>query len=326
VNDGEPLRIGTRGSRLALWQARAVAELLEASGARTEVIVITTAGDRLEDARLPEVGGKGLFVREIEDALIRGDIDLAVHSAKDMPSELPDGLQIAATLPREDPRDALVLPRGSSAGNIADVLARLGGTPTIGTSSVRRLAQLATLLPRAAFTPIRGNVDTRLRKLDEGGYDALVLASAGLRRLGLGSRITSPLSVEHCVPAPGQGIIAVETRSDDDRTLVAVRTIHDPAAGVSLAAERALVTALGGGCQLPLGGVALHDGQRLEMHGIVAAPDGSRAARRIARGSASEPEALGRRLAAELARHGATEILDAVRLPQAESRAERRPT
>lgn len=308
------LRIGTRGSALALWQARTVAAvLLEKAGVTTELVVIRTAGDRLQEAPLSDAGGKRLFVKEIEDALLRGDVDLAVHSAKDMPALLPDGLSVGATLPREDPRDALVLAADVPSGDLAAIGSRLGEEPTIGTSSVRRAAQLAALFPGARFAPIRGNVDTRLRKLDGGGYDALVLASAGMRRLGFGARITAPLPVEDCVPAPGQGIVAIEIRSDDLAAWESLRAIHDTSAGESLEAERALVAALGGGCQLPLGGVAVHVDGGLDMLAVVATLDGRQALKRQRRGPSSDPAALGRRLADELARAGATAILDAVR-------------
>ena len=307
------LRIGTRGSQLAMWQATTVAGLLAEAGIGSEIVAIRTSGDRLQEAPLAEPGGKRLFVKEIEDALLRREIDLAVHSAKDMPAGLPHGLAVAATLRREDPRDALVLPGGASPGDLAASQSRLPPTVRIGTSSVRRAAQLRPLFPGAAFEPVRGNVDTRLRKLDEGRYDALVLASAGLRRLRLGARITTALPIDACCPAPGQGIVAVEIRQDDEEAREAVERIHDREAGISFAAERALVAALGGGCQLPLGAVALHEGGGLTMHAVVASPDGRRAIRKHGRGPASEPAALGERIAAELMHGGAMEILDAVR-------------
>ena len=177
--------------------------------------MIKTGGDRLQEAPLSEAGGKRLFVKEIEDALLAHDIDLAVHSAKDMSAVLPDGLTIAAVLPREDPRDALVLPRGTAVVDFASALAHIGEMPAIGTSSVRRIAQLGAVLPQATFLGIRGNVDTRLRKLDNGDYEVLVLAAAGLRAAGLGARISAAIPVEVCVPAPGQGIVAIEIRVDD---------------------------------------------------------------------------------------------------------------
>jgi hydroxymethylbilane synthase len=310
------IRIGTRGSQLALWQSNTVAALLNAAGVTTEIVKIKTAGDRLQEAPLSEVGGKRLFVKEIEDALLRGEVELAVHSAKDLPALLPDGLTIAAVLPREDPRDALVLPEGMSAGEFDSVVAQLGTAPTIGTSSVRRIAQLAGVVPHASFAPIRGNVDTRLRKLDAGGFSALVLASAGMRRLGFGPRISAAVPVSHCVPAPGQGIVAIEIRTDDNRTRAAVAGIDDWPAAISLAAERAVVVALGGGCQLPLGAVALHDSGRLHMHAVVTSLDGQRIVRRELGGPTADPESLGREVADALARGGATDILDEVRRVQ----------
>ena len=311
-----PVRIGTRGSQLALCQARTVAHSLEERGTAVELVIIKTSGDGLQEAPLATVGGKRLFVKEIEDALMSHEIDLAVHSAKDMPAVLPDGLTVAAVLAREDPRDALVLAAGLRAEDFAAAVAAIGDSPTIGTSSVRRIAQLAMLLPRARFTPIRGNVDTRLHKLDAGGFDALVLASAGLRRLGLGSRISVAIPPADCVPAPGQGIVALETRVEDGATVRVVAAIGDAAAAQSLEAERALVAALGGGCQLPLGAVALHDGHDLDMHAVVASVDGRRSIRRRARGPAAEPAVLGEQLAEELTRAGAREILDEARNAQ----------
>jgi hydroxymethylbilane synthase len=307
------LRIGTRGSALALWQARTVAGQIEKANRQTEIVVIKTGGDRLQDAPLSEAGGKGLFVKELEDALLAEEIDLAVHSAKDMSAVLPDGLTIGAVLPREDPRDALVLPRGNAAIDFEGALAHLGEMPAIGTGSVRRIAQLAALLPHARFAPIRGNVDTRLRKLDAREYEALVLAAAGLRRLGFESRISATIPVDVCIPAPGQGIVAVEIRGDDRRVIEAVAPINDRDAAVSLAAEREVVAALGGGCQLPLGVSAEHSQDALAIHGVVVWPDGRGAIRRTLTGSAAEPAAAGAGLADELLRAGADEILNAVR-------------
>jgi hydroxymethylbilane synthase len=310
------LRIGTRGSPLALWQAHTVAALLEAAGTSTEIVRIKTAGDRLQEAPLSEVGGKRLFVKEIEDALDGGEIDVAVHSAKDMSAILPDGLTIAAVLPREDPRDALVLPEGTAADNIDGVLSSLGGAPTIGTSSVRRSAQLAALVPGATFAPVRGNVDTRLRKLDTGGFDAIVLACAGMQRLGLEARISAAIPLSRCIPAPGQGIVAVEVRAADTATRTAVERLNDEYAAVALTAERAVVATLGGGCQLPLGAIAMRFGPTLQLEGIVTSLDGTRVVRRKASGLASDAAALGRLLAEELARGGASAILDEVRNAQ----------
>jgi hydroxymethylbilane synthase len=314
------LRLGTRGSQLALWQANTVAARIAAAGGPPcRIVVIKTSGDRLQEAPLSEVGGKRLFVKEIEDALLRGDVDLAVHSSKDMPAVLPPGLTIAAVLPREEPLDAVVLPATAngdvvshqlSAMTVDGLVAVLGQSPSIGTGSVRRIAQLSRLFPGARFTPIRGNLDTRLRKLDEGAHDALVLAAAGLRRLGFANRISLALPAAACVPAPGQGIVAVEIRDDDARVREVVARIDDPAAGVALVAERALVEALGGGCQTPIGALATPiDGDQMEMVAAVVALDGSKAVRATGRAPRADAAALGRRIGAQLIADGADEIL-----------------
>ncbi|HEX9366203.1 MAG TPA: hydroxymethylbilane synthase [Vicinamibacterales bacterium] len=308
-----PLRIGTRGSALALWQARTVAALLETRGTAVEIVVIKTEGDRLQDAPLTEAGNKGLFVKEIEEALLEGRVDLAVHSAKDMPAVSREALAIAAVLPREDSRDALVLPGAPAATAFEIATTALGPTPSIGTGSVRRIAQLAVLVPGARFQPIRGNVDTRLRKLDAGDFDAIVLASAGLRRLGLGARISAAIPHAACIPAPGQGIVAIQIRRDDAPARRAVAPLNDALAGASLEAERAVVAALGGGCRLPLGAVAVPSGDELEMRAIVASPDGGRRVTRSGRGPLARPAELGRRIAEDLAKAGAIAILDEVR-------------
>ena len=311
------LRIGTRGSQLALWQANTVKRRIEeAGGPACRIVVIKTSGDRLQEAPLSEVGGKRLFVKEIEDALLRNEVDLAVHSSKDMPAVLPEALTIAAVLPREDPLDAVVLPLGSirlrppSIASIDDLVAALGRSPAIGTGSVRRIAQLTRLFPGARFTPIRGNLDTRLRKLDEGVHDALVLAAAGLRRLGFASRISLTLPAAACVPAPGQGIVAIEVRDGDDDTRRAVVHIDDRAAGAALKAERAVVKALGGGCQTPIGALATpEDGDTLQLVAVVVALDGSRAVRGHARGPRERAAALGASVGAQLLADGAGDIL-----------------
>jgi hydroxymethylbilane synthase len=311
------LRIATRGSKLALWQAHAVSDRLRAAGTRTEIVVLTTTGDRSQQTPVAGDDTKRQFVKELEDALLRGDADLAVHSAKDLPVELPEGLGVAACLPREDPRDGIVLPlhslRDTGPVSVLEVFARLGRGASIGTGSVRRVAQLVPVVPGVTFAPIRGNVDTRLAKLDRGEFDALVLACAGLRRLGFGERISAPIPVNQCVPAPGQGIVAIEIRLDSEGVRAALRQIHDEAAGRALTAERALVTALGGGCQLPLGAIA-HDREgTLEMLAIVASLDGSRVVRCSMSGPSAEPGALGRRLAEALEAEGARALLDEVR-------------
>ena len=301
------LRLGSRGSQLALFQARLVAERVHAAtGTQCEIVIIKTSGDRLQEAPLSEIGGKRLFVKEIEDSLLSGDIDLAVHSSKDMPAVLPDGLDVGAVLEREDPRDALVLPvPGSEKGS--GPLFR----PRIGTGSVRRIAQLRKRFPTAEFLNVRGNLDTRLRKLDAGEYDLLVLAAAGLRRLGFGARISVSVPLEECVPAPGQGIIAIEIRADDEKARKAVGRVNDDDASRALAAERALVTALGGGCQMPIGGIALPAGDSdLELHAVVASLDGARIIRYKKAGPRANAEALGRDVAGELLKQGAEDILN----------------
>ena len=318
------IRIGTRGSQLALWQARTVAALLEGTSAGSageavtcEIVVIKTSGDKLQEAPLSEAGGKRLFVREIEDALLDGRVDVAVHSAKDMPVIAVDGLTIAAVLPREEPWDALVLPasaqRSDSDNTLDTLIARLrsGAGLTVGTSSVRRVTQLQRVLPGATFAPIRGNLDTRLRKLDEGQYDVLVLAAAGLKRLGAGDRISARVPLEACVPAPGQGTIAVQVRAADERTFRLAAAIGDVGNALALIAEQAVVHALGGGCQTPIGAFAslTADGSQLDLQSIVISLDGTRALRTSASGPARDADAIGRRAAADLLAQGAAELL-----------------
>ncbi len=319
------LRLGTRGSPLALYQARTVARLIEdAGGPHCHIVVIKTSGDRLQEAPLSEIGGKRLFVKEIEDALLREEIDLAVHSSKDMPAVLPDGLAIAGALARADPHDAVVLPQPASGvfgmtavHDLGELVSRLGERPTIGTSSVRRTAQLTRLLPDATFSAIRGNLDTRLRKLDAGDYDGIVLAAAGLLRLGLGDRLSFRLPLDVCVPAPGQGIIAIEIRTDDHCARAAVGCVNDQSAAAVLTAERAVVEALGGGCQTPIGAVALPEaGNRLRLVGLVISLDGRRTARAEQYGLAVDARALGAQVAKDLLASGAGAILEETRQAQ----------
>ena len=312
----QELRLGTRGSQLALWQARAVASRISAAGGPLcRIIVIKTSGDRIEDAPLSEAGGKRLFVKEIEEALLGHDIDLAVHSSKDMPAVLPDGLVIGGVLPREDPLDAVVLPLSRSRlfETVDELASELRSAPTFGTGSVRRIAQLARLFPHASFAPIRGNLNTRLAKLDAGDpgdYDALVLAAAGLRRLGLATRVSMTLPVGACVPAPGQGIVAIEVREDDEPMRRILRGIDDPATSAALTAERSLVAALGGGCQTPVGALAMPtDAQHIELVATVAALDGTRIVRASGSGSTREAAELGIRVASALVAQGADDIL-----------------
>ena len=326
------LRLGTRGSQLALWQANAVAaRLQEATGRSCRIIVIKTSGDRLKDAPLSEVGGKRLFVKELEDALLRGEIDLAVHSSKDMPAILPDGLTIGAVLPREDPLDAIVLPQtirlkpdptteyvvsglsrivATDPMSFNDVVGVLGDSPSIGTSSVRRIAQLTRLFPQARFTPIRGNLDTRLRRLDDGEYDAIVLAAAGLRRLGMTSRISARVPSSVCVPAPGQGIVAIEIREKDQRVSAPVHLIDDRESHAALDAERAVVEALGGGCQTPIGALASSlSSDEMELIAVVVSLDGSRAVASTGHGKPADAAAIGASVGAQLLTDGAGDIL-----------------
>ena len=306
----DTLKLGTRGSELALFQANAVAALLlQHARTASDIMVIKTSGDRLADASLAQIGGKRLFVKEIEDALLAGEIDLAVHSSKDMPAALPPGLQVGAVLAREDPHDAIVLPGSTQAQSIQGVVDALGNRPRIGTSSVRRVAQLSRLFPGATFLPVRGNLGTRLRKLDAGEYDALVLAAAGLRRLGRGDRITAAVPADVCVPAPGQGIIAVEIREGDERVKHVVAHIDDPDAAVALRAERVVVTRLGGGCQMPIGVLAEGSSEGLTVQAVVVSPDGRRVVRASATGSPVDAERLGVVVADELLRGGAGDIL-----------------
>jgi hydroxymethylbilane synthase len=330
------LRLGTRGSQLALFQARLVARrIAESGGPESDIIIIRTSGDQLADAPLSQAGGKRLFVKEIEDALAGGDVDIAVHSSKDMPAELPNGLAIGAVLPREDPADALVLPGYAREGgpslaavtkttpdlDFAAIRERIGRSARIGTGSVRRSAQLRRLFPGASFQNVRGNLDTRLRKLDAGDYDLLVLAAAGLRRLGFEGRISMKVPLDDCIPAPGQGIIAIEIRDGDSAVQAAVAAVNDAETAAALDAERALVVALGGGCQMPIGGLATPAGpSALELSAIVASLDGTRAIRYKKTGTKADAKALGRDVAGYLLNAGAANILDESRVPNPEPR------
>ena len=314
------LRLGTRGSQLALYQANVTRTLLRThAGIEADTVVIKTSGDRLAEAALSEVGGKRLFVKEIEDALLDGAIDLAVHSSKDMPVVLPDGLCVAAALAREDPLDAIVL-RGDAAPTfrfVEDLVAHLGESPRIGTSSVRRTAQLSRVFPGARFLPVRGNLDTRLAKLDAGDFDALILAAAGLKRLGRADRISATMPADACVPAPGQGIIALEAREGDTRARELAARINDWKAAAELAAERAVVRRLGGGCQMPIGAYASVGDTRMDLLGVVISLDGAEAVRADIAGASADAERLGGDLAERLLANGAAAILADVQRSQA---------
>jgi hydroxymethylbilane synthase len=295
------LVIASRGSQLALWQARWVAAQLAARGHQCRIEIVKTTGDKITDVPLAKVGTKGLFTKEIEEALIDGRADLAVHSLKDLPTELPEGLVLAAVPEREDPRDAVVGQR----------LADLPPGAKVGTSSLRRAAQLRQLRPDVLVESVRGNLDTRLRKLDEGQYGAILLAAAGLKRLGWGDRIAEILSADVMCPAVGQGALAVETRAAG-AGFDAAQSLDHVGTHAAVLAERGLLGALGGGCQVPIGAHATVDGGRLKLLGLVASPDGAEVVRGETEGSVSEAAALGIALGKELLARGARRILDAV--------------
>jgi len=291
--------IGSRGSQLALWQARWVQSQLEAAGMECRIEIIKTTGDKITDVPLAKVGSKGLFTKEIEEALLDRSVDLAVHSLKDMPTELPEGLTLAAIPQREDVRDAI----------IGSTLQALPQGALVGTSSLRRTAQLRALRPDLNVESVRGNVDTRLRKLDEGQYQAILLAAAGLRRLGWASRIAEYINPDVMCPAVGQGALAIETRID--RVDVAAALEHRPTR-ICVTAERAMLGALGGGCQVPIGANATVEGEIVHLRGIVAAPDGSQIVRGMMSGPVVDAGSLGARLAEHLMSQGAKELLSVV--------------
>jgi hydroxymethylbilane synthase len=295
------LTIGSRGSALALWQANWVRERLEALGETCRIRIIKTTGDKITGVPLAQVGGKGLFTKEIEDALLAGRIDLAVHSLKDLPTELPAGLAIAAVPEREDARDAVV----------GRPLKDLSGGAKVGTSSLRRTAQLRAARPDLVVEPVRGNLDTRLRKLAAGQYDALVLAAAGLLRLGWQDRVAECLPLEVMCPAVGQGALAVETRATGGARRVC-RKLDHAETRAAVEAERALLARLGGGCQVPIGAHGRVGGGVLELMAVVASPDGSRIIRRSLTGPAAEARRVGRELGGLLLKSGAREILEQV--------------
>jgi hydroxymethylbilane synthase len=285
-----PPRIGTRGSPLALAQAAQVrARLAPVLGVAPEAIVqtvIRTTGDAIQDRTLAQAGGKGLFTKEIEDALLAGTIDLAVHSAKDMPTALPDGLVIAAVLPREDPRDVFISHRAAR-------LRELAAGAVVGTASLRRAAIVKHLRPDLEVVPLRGNVETRLRKLSDGAVDATLLALAGLNRLGLASAATAIFPVEEFLPAVGQGIVAIETRADDAATRALLAAIDHAESAIALTAERAFLTVLDGSCRTPIAGHATLAGARLSFRGLIARPDGSASFEASRAGTAADAAALG---------------------------------
>jgi hydroxymethylbilane synthase len=296
------LTIGSRGSQLALWQAHWIQARLEKLGYDSRIEIIKTTGDKIADIALSQVGTKGLFTKEIEEALLAGTIDLAVHSLKDMPTDLPAGLTLAAIPEREDPRDAL----------IGRALEDLPQGARVGTGSLRRSAQLRVVRPDLRIEDIRGNVDTRLRKLDEGSYDAIVLASAGLRRLGWENRITEVFNPTMMCPAVGQGALAVETRDDNGPAFQIAQRLEHAESRTRVTAERAVLAALGGGCQAPIGSHAYVNDQTLVIIAMVVSPDGSEIVRQGKHGSVDDPVGLGRALAELLLDSGAKQILDAI--------------
>jgi hydroxymethylbilane synthase len=300
----QPLRIATRKSPLAMWQAEHVADALRQAhpGLDVEILGMSTQGDKILDTPLAKIGGKGLFVKELEQRMLEGDADIAVHSMKDVPVELPDGLHLSVILAREDPRDAFV-------SSLYPSLADLNRGARVGTSSLRRQCQLADRRPDLEIVPLRGNVNTRLRKLDDGEYDAIILASAGLLRLGFADRIRAFISTDDSLPAIGQGAIGIECRRDDARVNSLLAPLHHPPTSSCVRAERSLNHRLEGGCQVPIGGHATLAGGELHLRGLVGTVDGSEIVRGEIRGPEADAERLGSTLAEELLDHGAAEIL-----------------
>jgi len=302
------LTLATRKSKLALTQSTWVKEQLEAAwpGLKIELLHVTTKGDKILDVPLAKVGGKGLFVKEIEEAMLRGEADFAVHSLKDVPTELPEGLEVSIFPEREDVRDAFV-------SNSADSLDALAEGAKVGTSSLRRMAQLRAVRPDLKIESLRGNLDTRLKKLDDGLYDAIILAAAGMNRLGLSDRITSLLDTEQMLPAIGQGCLGLEFRSSDDEVRRILSAIHHEETAVCVTAERGFLDRLQGGCQVPIGAYAyLDEDGNITLEGMVATEDGSEIIRRGMRGPVSRARDLGVVLAEQILDVGGMEILKEV--------------
>ena len=302
------IRIATRRSQLALWQAEHVASLLRAAhpGLTVELVPMTTQGDRVQDRALAEVGGKGLFVKELEVAMQEGRADIAVHSMKDVPSELPPGFCITAALPRANPRDAFISRKYAS-------FAALPDGARVGTSSPRRQAQLRHARRDLRLELLRGNVDTRLRRLDEGGLDAILLACAGLERLGIGHHVTEQLDLELSLPAVGQGVIGIECREDDDSSRSALAALHHEDTFTRLRAERAFAATLGGSCHSPIAAHATLDQGVLTVRGFIGAPEGDETYRDRISGAPADAESLGRALAARMQSSGAEALLERLR-------------
>ena len=297
------LRIGSRGSQLALWQANHISALLHEQGHTTSIEIIKTTGDKITNVALAKVGTKGMFTKEIEEALAEGRVDLAVHSLKDLPTELPFGFALAAIPKREDARDAFVSVKHSRIDDLPE-------GARVGTSSLRRQAQLQAINRKLELIPLRGNVDTRMRKLQAGEFDAIILAAAGLARLGFTDAIREYISPERMCSAAGQGALAIETRADDPETVEAVKFFNDPATRAAVTCERACLNALGGGCQVPIGAYAVPVPEGLLLHALVASPDGRQIVRE--QRSSANPEKLGIEVGRALLARGAGPILNAV--------------
>ena len=297
------LRIGSRGSELALWQANHISALLREQGHTVELEIIKTTGDKITDVALAKVGTKGMFTKEIEEALAEGRVDLAVHSLKDLPTEVPPGFELAAITRRENPRDVLLSKKyGSVAG--------LPQRARVGTSSLRRQAQLKAIRPDLEVFPLRGNVDTRLRKLEAGEFDAIILAAAGLYRLGRTESVREVISADVMCPAAGQGALGIEIRAGDTATRDLLKFLDDAASRATTTCERALLNKLGGGCQVPIGAFSEMQGGQLQLHAIVARPDGTQVLRESQVGT--DPRQLGEAVGDKLLRRGAEAILQEV--------------
>jgi hydroxymethylbilane synthase len=297
------LRIGTRGSQLALWQTNHIASLLRERAHEIEITIIKTTGDKITDVSLANVGTKGMFIKEIEEALAENRVDLAVHSLKDLPTQLSPDFEIAAIPKREDPRDVFCSVRYSSIDQLPE-------EARVGTSSLRRQAQLKAIRPDLDLRPLRGNVDTRLRKLEDGEYDAIILAAAGLNRLGKRELMKETISIDTMCPAAGQGALAVEIRAGDSATAEHLAFLDNASARAETTCERALLNKLGGGCQVPIGALAEVRGQRLHLTGVVARPDGTEVLRAIQDGD--DPQQLGEAVGESLLQMGADAILEEV--------------
>jgi hydroxymethylbilane synthase len=299
------LRIGSRGSQLALWQANHISALLRARGHEVEIEIIHTTGDKITDVALAKVGTKGMFTKEIEEALAARHVDLAVHSLKDLPTELSPGFELAAITKREDPRDAFC-------SQFYSTIKELPQGARVGTSSLRRQAQLKAIRPDLDIHPLRGNVDTRLRKLEQGEYAAIILAVAGLKRLGKTELVKQVIPAEIMCPAAGQGALAIEIREADSVTHQHLDFLDDPTARATTTCERALLNRLGGGCQVPIGALAEMRNGNLHLEAIVADPDGSNVLRESHDGGSNEPEQLGNAVGEKLLSRGGDKILAAV--------------